>query len=135
MHSKFGLFQMSSLSLCAALSKVNFVVYYNMKDETIRRIRQFTEDRDWDQFHTPANLAKSISIEANELLECFQWSDTDYDLKHVGEELADVLVYCRNLLDKLDLDEDEIVNRKMDQNEAKYPVEKSKGSAAKYDRL
>ena len=106
-----------------------------MKDETIRRIRQFTEDRDWDQFHTPANLAKSISIEANELLECFQWSDTDYDLKHVGEELAVVLVYCRNLLDKLDLDEDEIVNRKMDQNEAKYPVEKSKGSAAKYDRL
>lgn len=94
-----------------------------MKDETIRRIRQFTEDRDWDQFHTPANLAKSISIEASELLECFQWSDTDYDLKHVGEELADVLVYCRNLLDKLDLDE------------AKYPVEKSKGSAAKYDRL
>lgn len=106
-----------------------------MKDETIKRIRQFTEDRDWDQFHTPANLAKSISIEANELLECFQWSDTDYDLKHVGEELADVLVYCRNLLDKLDLDEDEIVNRNMDQNEAKYPVEKSKGSAAKYDRL
>ena len=66
-----------------------------MKQETINRIRKFTEDRDWDQFHSPANLAKSISIEANELLECFQWSDTDYDLAHVREELADVLVYCR----------------------------------------
>jgi NTP pyrophosphatase (non-canonical NTP hydrolase) len=89
----------------------------------------------WDKFHTPANLAKSISIEANELLECFQWSDNDYDLQHVKEELADVLVYCRDLLDKLDLDEDEIVNMKMDQNEVKYPVEKSKGNAYKYDDL
>ena len=62
-----------------------------MKQETIDRIRKFTEDRDWDQFHTPANLAKSISIEANELLECFQWSDTEYDVAHVREELADVL--------------------------------------------
>ena len=106
-----------------------------MREDTINRIRKFSDDRDWDQFHTPVNLAKSIAIEACELLECFQWSDTDYDLNHVGEELADVLVYCRNLLDKLGLDEDEIVNRKMDQNEAKYPVEKSRGSAAKYNEL
>ena len=106
-----------------------------MKQKTIDRIRKFTEDRDWDQFHSPANLAKSISIEANELLECFQWSDTQYDLEHVKEELADVLVYCRNMLDKLGLDEDEIVNAKMALNEAKYPVEKAKGSAAKYDSL
>ena len=106
-----------------------------MNQNTINRVRKFTEDRDWDQFHTPANLAKSISIEANELLECFQWSDTDYDIEHVKEELADVLVYCRNMLDKLGLDEDEIVNSKMDQNEAKYPVEKARGSAAKYDQL
>lgn len=106
-----------------------------MKQETIERIRRFTEDREWDQFHTPVNLAKSISIEANELLECFQWSDTEYDLEHVKEELADVIVYCQNMLDRLGLDVDEIVNRKMDQNEAKYPVEKSRGSAAKYDRL
>ena len=106
-----------------------------MNQNTIHRIRQFTEDRDWNQFHTPANLAKSISIEANELLECFQWSDTDYDIEHVKEELADVLVYCRNMLDKLGLDEDEIVNSKMDQNEAKYPVEKAKGKADKYDKL
>ena len=106
-----------------------------MKQETIDRIHKFIEDRDWQQFHTPANLAKSISIEANELLECFQWSDTDYDIGHVREELADVLVYCRNLLDELGLNEDEIVNAKMDQNEAKYPVEKAKGSSAKYNQL
>lgn len=106
-----------------------------MNTQTIERIRKFTSDRDWDQFHSPANLAKSISIEANELLECFQWSDTDYDLQHVKEELADVLVYCRDMLDKLGLDEDEIVNMKMDQNEAKYPVEKAKGTSNKYDEL
>ncbi len=106
-----------------------------MKQETIDRIRKFTEDRDWDQFHSPANLAKSIVIEAAELLECFQWSDTDFDLQHVKEELADVIVYSRNLLDKLGLDADEIVNMKMAQNEAKYPVEKAKGNAAKYDSL
>lgn len=103
-----------------------------MKQEIIDRIRKFTIDRDWDQFHSPANLAKSISIEANELLECFQWSDTEYDLQHVKEELADVIVYCQDMLDKLNLDVDEIVNMKMEQNEAKYPVEKAKGSAKKY---
>lgn len=106
-----------------------------MKQETIDRIRKFSEDRDWDQFHSPANLAKSISIEANELLECFQWSDTDYDLQSVREELADVIVYCQNMLDKLGLDADEIINSKMDQNEAKYPVEKARGNSAKYDKL
>ena len=103
-----------------------------MKKETIDRIRKFTEDRDWDQFHTPANLAKSIAIEASELLKCFQWSDEDYDLAHVQEELADVIVYCQNMLDKLNLDVDKIVNAKMDKNEAKYPVEKARGNAAKY---
>ena len=106
-----------------------------MKQETIDRIRSFTENRDWDQFHTPSNLAKSIVIEAAELLECFQWSDTEFDLQSVKEELADVLVYSQNLLDKLGLDADEIVNMKMAQNEAKYPVEKAKGSAAKYTDL
>ena len=106
-----------------------------MKQETIDRIRQFTEDRDWDQFHSPENLAKSIVIEAAELLECFQWSNSQYDLQHVKEELADVLVYTQNLLDKLELDPDEIVNMKMEQNEKKYPVDKAKGNAAKYDSL
>lgn len=106
-----------------------------MKKETIERIRKFSEDRDWDQFHSPANLAKSISIEANELLECFQWSDDNYDINEVKEELADVLVYCRNMLDKLGLDEDEIVNAKMEQNEKKYPVDKAKGKSNKYNKL
>ena len=106
-----------------------------MKQETLDRIRRFVADRDWDQFHTPGNLAKSISIEANELLECFQWSDTEYDLEHVKEELADVIVYCQDMLDKLGLDVDEIVMSKMAKNEAKYPVEKARGSAAKYDEL
>ncbi len=107
----------------------------NMKQDTIDRIRKFSTDRDWDQFHSPSNLAKSIVIEAAELLECFQWSDTEFDLQHVKEELADVLVYSQDLLDKLGLDADEIVNMKMAQNEAKYPVEKAKGSAAKYTEL
>ena len=106
-----------------------------MNQESIERIRKFTEDRDWDQFHSPANHAKSIVIEAAELLECFQWSDKEYDLQHVKEELADVLVYSQNLLDKLGLDANEIINMKMNQNEAKYPVEKAKGKADKYDKL
>ena len=106
-----------------------------MREDTIKRIRKFSEDRDWDQFHSPANLAKSISIEANELLECFQWSDNNYDINEVKEELADVMVYCVDMLDKLNLDADEIINAKMDKNEAKYPVEKARGSAKKYDKL
>ena len=106
-----------------------------MNQQTIDRIRKFTEDRDWDQFHSPANLAKSISIEANELLECFQWDEENYDLEHVKEELADVIVYCQDMLDKLGLDVDEIVNAKMTQNEAKYPVEKAKGRHNKYMEL
>ena len=106
-----------------------------MQKETIERIRRFTEDRDWDQFHSPENLAKSIVIEAAELLECFQWNNEKYDVQHVKEELADVMVYCQNLLDKLGLDADEIVNEKMSRNEAKYPIEKAKGVATKYDKL
>ena len=106
-----------------------------MKQETIDRIRKFTEDREWEQFHSPANLAKSIVSEAAELLECFQWNDKEYDLQHVKEELADVMVYSQNLLDALGLDADEIINMKMTMNEAKYPVEKAKGSAKKYNEL
>ena len=106
-----------------------------MRQETIDRIRKFTEDRDWDQFHSPANLAKSIVIEAAELLECFQWSDEGFELQRVKEELADVMVYSQNLLDKLGLDADEIINMKMTMNEAKYPVEKAKGKSDKYDQL
>ncbi len=106
-----------------------------MKKETIERIKKFTKDRDWEQFHTPANLAKSISIEANELLECFQWNEDSYDLEHVKEELADVIVYCVDMIQCLRLDVDDIVNCKMEKNEAKYPIDKTRGSSAKYDQL
>ena len=106
-----------------------------MNQTTIDRIRQFTKERDWNQFHSPANLAKSIMIEAGELLECFQWSEKDYDIEHVKEELADVLIYCYDMLDNLGLDINEIVNHKIDKNDAKYPVEKARGNAKKYDEL
>ena len=106
-----------------------------MNENTLERIRRFTIERDWDQFHSPSNLAKSISIEANELLECFQWNDDDYDIEHVKDELADVLVYCIDMVDKLDLNIDEIINSKMDKNEKKYPVDKSYGNSKKYSDL
>ena len=97
-----------------------------MKEETKKIIRDFIDERNWDLFHTPGNLAKSISIEAGELLECFQWNDTEYDLNHVAEEIADVIIYSQQLLDKLGLDMDEIVQMKMIKNAKKYPVEKTK---------
>lgn len=106
-----------------------------MKSETLARIIKFTEDRDWDQFHTPGNLAKSISIEANELLECFQWDEECFNLDAVKDELADVMVYCVEMARKLNLDIDEIICMKMAKNEAKYPVEKSHGRITKYTDL
>ena len=101
-----------------------------MKKKTLRRIRKFNKERDWEQFHTPVNLAKTIAIESTELLECFQWND-DFDITRVKEELADVICNCQNLLDALNLDVDQIINSKMDQNEKKYPVEKSRGKCDK----
>lgn len=103
-----------------------------MKQETINRIRKFTTERDWDKYHTPNALAKTIAIESTELLECFQWNE-NANIDKVKEELADVIVNCQNLADKLGLDIDEVVNSKMDQNEKKYPVEKFKGIAKKYN--
>ncbi|WP_305151137.1 nucleotide pyrophosphohydrolase [uncultured Dubosiella sp.] len=97
----------------------------------MKKINKFNEDRDWDQFHSPANLSKSILIEAAELLECFQWND-DYDLNQVKEELADVMIYCLQLASKLDLDPIEIMDAKIKLNAKKYPVSKSKGSSRKY---
>ena len=96
------------------------------------RISKFTLDRDWTKFHTPSNLAKSIVIEASELLECFQWDDTNFNLEHVKEELADVMNYCIQLSQVLNLDLIEITNQKMDKNEKKYPIDKAKGNAKKY---
>ncbi len=104
-------------------------------EEVKQRIDKFNKDRDWDQFHTPANLAKSISIEANELLECFQWSDTNYDIEAVKEELADVMNYCIQMSMVLGVDIIDIINSKMDKTEKKYPVDKSKGVSTKYNKL
>ncbi|MFJ6680096.1 nucleotide pyrophosphohydrolase [Microbacterium sp. NPDC091382] len=106
-----------------------------MTSEQVRRaLRDFVEERDWAQFHSPANLAKSVSIEAAELLECFQWSD-DADATRVREELADVVTYCTLLAEKLDLDLDEIVLEKLRTTTQKYPVDRAKGTSAKYDAL
>ena len=99
------------------------------------RISKFNEERDWGQFHTPSNLAKSISIEASELLECFQWNDTVYNRADVLEELADIINYCIQLAQVLDVDIIDIINAKMDKTEMKYPVEKAKGSSIKYNKL
>ncbi len=104
-------------------------------EETMARIDKFNKDRDWDQFHSPENLAKSISIEAGELLECFQWSGENYDLDEVKEELADVMNYCLQMCMVLKVDPLSIINEKMDKTEKKYPVEKAKGVSTKYDKL
>ena len=104
-------------------------------DELLVRIKKFNEDRDWDQFHTPSNLAKSISIEASELLECFQWNDTEYNMDNVLEELADVMNYCLQMAQVLNVDVIDIVNKKMDVTEKKYPIDKAKGVSTKYNQL
>ena len=110
-----------------------------LRDETIQRVIRFRDDRDWRQFHTPKDLAISMSLEAAELLELFQWSGTDLECAdkrdRLREELADVLSYCILMADVCGLDLDEIMNEKVSRNEAKYPVEKARGSAAKYTEL
>ena len=110
-----------------------------LRDETIQRVLKCRDDRDWRQFHTPKDLAISMSLEAAELLEVFQWSGTDLvcreKVEKVKEELADVLSYCILMADIWELDLDEIMNEKVTKNEAKYPVEKARGSAAKYTEL
>lgn len=105
-----------------------------LSPEVVHQLRQFVAERNWAQFHTPENLAKSISIEAAELLECFQWTN-EVDLLCVRAELADVLTYCILMADKFGLDIDEIVLEKLDETKTKYPIEQSFGNSAKYDRL
>ena len=100
-------------------------------DELKNKLIKFQKERDWKKFHTPENLAKSISIEAAELLEHFQWGK-EYNLEEVSEELADVLIYCIYMVDSLNLDINEIILNKMEKNAKKYPVDKSKGNAKKY---
>ncbi len=102
--------------------------------ELQEKIEKFNKDRDWDQFHSPENLAKSICIEAGELLECFQWNN-EYELNEVKEELADVLNYCILMASKLGLDPKKIVLDKMEKTAKKYPIEKAKGVSTKYTKL
>ena len=102
--------------------------------ELIEKIDKFNKERDWDQFHSPENLAKSISIEAGELLECFQWNN-DYNKEEVCEELADVFTYCLMMADKLGVDPKDIILKKLDKTRKKYPVEKAKGVSTKYNKL
>lgn len=102
--------------------------------DLISTLRSFMAERDWGQFHSPENLAKSISIEAAELLECYQWN-SDADRDEVAGELADVLTYALLLADRLELDPEQIIRAKLERTGQKYPVEKAKGRSTKYDRL
>ena len=106
-----------------------------MTDEALREeLREFVAERDWEQFHTPENLAKSIAIEAGELLECFQRSG-DGDITRVESELADVLTYCHLLADRLGLDPDAVVRGKLAVTRVKYPSGIARGRSTKHDRL
>ncbi|MBG6058220.1 dCTP diphosphatase [Cryobacterium sp. MP_M5] len=106
-----------------------------MDDISVRdEIAAFVAERDWAQFHSPENLAKSIVIEAGELLECYQWN-ADADTDRVRDELADVLTYCILLADRLGVDPNQIVLDKLAKTREKYPVDKSRGRSAKYDVL
>lgn len=100
-----------------------------------KEIKEFVDERDWNKFHSPANLAKSISIEANELLECFQWEENNYNLDDVKDELADVINYCIQMSQVLNLDIYEIVMNKLEKTRKKYPVDKCKSKATKYNKL
>lgn len=103
-------------------------------EELTKKIREFAEERDWLQFNTPENLAKSISIEAGELLECFQWNN-NYDKDELKYEIADVMNYCILLCSQIGVDPKQIILEKMEISAQKYPVEKVKGKSTKYDKL
>ncbi len=103
-------------------------------EELTKKIRQFAEERDWLQFNTPENLAKSIAMEAGELLECFQWNN-DYDKVEVKYEIADVMNYCILLCSQIGVDPKQIILEKMEISAQKYPIDKAKGVSTKYDKL
>ena len=99
------------------------------------KIVKFVEERDWLQFNTPENLAKSIAIEAGELLECFQWDGENYNKQDVYEELADVFTYCIQMAMSLGVNPEEIILNKLEKTKKKYPIEKAKGKSTKYTDL
>ena len=107
--------------------------------ETVNEVLKFRDDRDWKQFHDPKDLAISISLEASELLEIFQWSRDDVycldKIDKIKEELADVVNYCILMADACNLDLDKIITDKIKQNALKYPVDKAKGTSTKYNEL
>lgn len=103
-------------------------------EEILKTLREFSSERSWAQFHSQDNLAKSISIEAAELLECFQWTG-QADPERVRHELADVLTYCYFLADRLAVDPHDIILEKLEITGQKYPVEKAYGRSDKYDQL
>ena len=103
-------------------------------EKIMEELKKFNEERDWDKFQSPENLAKSISIEAGELLECFQWNN-NYNKEEVCEELADVFTYCIQMAMKLNVSPEEIILKKLEKTKKKYPVEKAKGVSTKYNKL
>lgn len=108
-------------------------------EESCTKALAFREERDWVQFHNPKDLAISINLEASELLEVFQWSGADLDVAgkraQATEELADVVIYCIYMADRLGVDLATIVSEKIDADATKYPVDKARGNAKKYDEL
>lgn len=110
-----------------------------MNEEIIKQVLAFRRNRNWEQFHNPKDLAISLSIEASELLENFQWKTSEEALESkkesVADELADVLIYAIYLADTMDLNIDDIILNKMAKNEAKYPIEKAFGRKDKYTDL
>lgn len=101
---------------------------------TTNALKAVTAEREWEQFHSEENLAKSVAVEAGELLQCFQWGN-DFDADRVQGELADVLTYCLLLADKLGVDPEQIVSQKLAVTREKYPVDKARGRSTKYDAL
>ena len=111
-------------------------------DHLLTRIRKFSDERDWGQFHSPKNISMALSVEASELLEHFQWMSQEQSNNvsvakkaEVADEAADVFLYLLRLCDEMDIDLVKAANQKIDKNAIKYPIEKSKGQPTKYDKL
>lgn len=114
----------------------------NQLDELKEKLKEFNKKRDWDQFHSPKNIAMALSVEASEIVEIFQWmqDEQSYDLgsddkEKLGDELGDVFLYLQLLASKYDIDLLEVAKKKLAKNEKKYPVNKAKGSSKKYTKL
>ncbi len=115
------------------------VVCRSISQDTVNKVLEFRDERNWKQFHNPKDLAISITLEASELLECFQWSGSDTEVlskrSSMQEELSDILIYSLLLADRLDIDLNKAIQQKIELNNKKYPVEKSYGRSAKYNQM